>query len=252
MLLTHDLEYPVLYEPALQAGDNCNRLAIVTGFTDCDMISQHFIQLHDSVNKKDGYAKKINIDIILGMYNGAGITKRKHRNIMQTLNRINAIDPKHMAVTCRYIYRNAEVHTKLYTWLRDEEPIRGFVGSANYSINAFHVRREVLNDCVATESFAYYNSLLDDTIDCFDKDVSNLLKLTDKNISTEEISQYNYENLRYEELIKLHHFTTFKRHSKIHQQGRAGDSMRFRIWINLNSCGVPKQPHSRKKRRPAV
>ncbi|SDH02401.1 NgoFVII restriction endonuclease [Selenomonas sp. WCT3] len=201
MLLSHDLEEPVLYDPARMTGLNCNHLAIVTGFTDCDMISQHFIQLHDERGKADGFSKEIKIDIILGMYKGAGITLRKHRNIMQTLNRINAID-KHMSIKCRYIYKNAEVHTKLYTWLKDEKPIAAYAGSANYSVNAFRIRREILTDCDPAESFAYYNSLLPDTIDCFDENVPSLLKLTNTSIPNDEISELNYENLTYEDLIK--------------------------------------------------
>ena len=44
MFLTDNLEKPVLYDPALSQGECCDTLNIVTGFTDCDMISQHLIQ----------------------------------------------------------------------------------------------------------------------------------------------------------------------------------------------------------------
>ncbi|MDY6273794.1 MAG: hypothetical protein SPL41_02110, partial [Succinivibrionaceae bacterium] len=67
MLLTNDLERPVLYDPARTDGDACTRLKIVTGFTDCDMISQHLIQLHSEQGRGGIYCGNIEIDIILGM-----------------------------------------------------------------------------------------------------------------------------------------------------------------------------------------
>ena len=202
MFLTDNLEKPVLYDPALSQGECCDTLNIVTGFTDCDMISQHLIQLHDGQGREGLYAKKIRINIILGMYKGAGLTKRKHRNIMQTLNRINAISPSSIQTTCRDIYKNAEVHSKVYTWLRNSTPVFGLSGSANYTISAFRVRRETLSDCSPLDSSAYYNFLLDDTVDCFDPHVRDLIRLSDRNVPDEEISPDNIENLTYETLIK--------------------------------------------------
>lgn len=201
LFLTDNFEKKVLYEPAQINGDNCNHLKIVTGFTDCDMIAQHLIQLHDEQGKKGKYANNISIDIILGMYKGSGITKRKHRNIMQTLNRINAISNS-IHTSCRYVYKDSEVHSKVYSWLRNNDPIVGYSGSANYTINAFRIRREVISDCSPADASQYYDYLLSDTVDCFDLNVPNLLHLSDNQIPDDEISPDNYENLTYDQLIK--------------------------------------------------
>lgn len=224
MLYTQDFENVVLYNPAQLDWLNCDHLQIVTGFADCDMISQHLIQLHDGqVGKGKIYSSKINIDIILGMYKGAGLTMRKHRNILQTLNRVNAIDSNHIHTSCRYIYRGDEVHSKVYAWSKNGEPLLSYVGSANYTVNAFRVRRETMCDCEPDEPVEYYNSLLNDSIDCFDKDVPKLLRLSDTNIPDEEISPDNYENLTYDNLIKRTPIDVLNV-SWLSQNGRVGES----------------------------
>lgn len=203
MLYTHDFEKTVLYDPARIDGEACDHLQIVTGFTDCDMIAQHLIQLHDEQRGKGKkYSDRIDIDIILGMYKGTGLTKRKHRNIMQTLNRINAIDPAHIHTSCHYIYQGPEVHSKVYAWVRDGQAVKGFAGSANYTVNAFRIRRESMADCSGVDALDYYASLFPDTIDCFDPTVPDLLKLSDSNIPDEEISPDSIENLTYDGLMK--------------------------------------------------
>lgn len=204
MLLTGNLERPVLYDPARTDGDDCNRLKIVTGFTDCDMIAQHLIQLHSEQGRSGIHCGKINIDIIVGMYRNANLTKQKHAKIMRTLKWINKIDPDHIETSCKYVYRNQQVHSKVYAWLRNDEPVRGFAGSANYTINAFRVNRESLADCSGREASAYYDSLLCDAIDCFDENLQNVLILPDATAYDfeSEVSPDNLENLTYEGLMR--------------------------------------------------
>ena len=100
------------------------------------------------------------------------------------------------------MYKNDEVHSKVYTWLREGNPVVGYAGSANYTINSFRTRREVLTNCPPQDSFDYYSSLLDDTVDCFDPHVKDLIRLSDRNIPDEEISPDNIENLTYESLMR--------------------------------------------------
>lgn len=198
MLYTHDFEKKILYNPSRLDSESCDNLLIVTGFTDCEMIAQHLIQLHDEQGEK--YVRKINIDIILGMYKGSGLTERKHRNIMQTLNRINSISRNTIHTTCRYIYRNEEVHSKVYVWRRAGQPILGFAGSANYTINAFRIRREAMADCPGKDASDYYAQLFQDSIDCFDGNVRNVLKFSNASVPDDELSPDNIENLTYDGL----------------------------------------------------
>lgn len=73
------------------------------------------------------------------------------------------------SISCRYICKGKNTHTKLYIWENDDEIHNiAFNGSANYSMQAFHYRRECMSLCDPVAGLNYFNSLLDDTINCLD------------------------------------------------------------------------------------
>lgn len=201
MILTKDFQEEVLYEPF--AKKKFNKVYIVTGYTDCDMINQHLIHLHDRQLSRSNKRKdpKIEINIILGMYK-KGITLKKHERIKKTLSQLNSIAPEHIKINCYYIYRNQEVHSKLYIWTNDKNSDGiAFMGSANYSINAFRKRREILTKCSWKVAIDYYKLLFEDTINCYDNEVSSKIKFKDNTIiSNDDLSPLNFENLTYDQL----------------------------------------------------
>lgn len=203
MIWTNDFEEDILYLPAKRY--QFNKLYIVTGFTDCEMIAQHLIRLHDRQNNKENkraYPSHIEINMILGMYKRNGITLKKHEKIKETLRQINRIAPQRIQTNCYYIYRNQEVHSKLYIWTNDKHSNGiAFMGAANYSINAFRVRREILTKCDWQEAMAYYDSVFEDTISCFNEEVFDKLKFKENIVvQNDDLSLFNYENLTYEQL----------------------------------------------------
>jgi len=169
MLYYGDLEEPILFAPATQ----CNKLQIITGFTDCERISTHLIGLLDGV-KEEVYKDNIEIEMILGMYKGASITERKHQTLQRLLGYTlpSTSMPK---FNCRYIVQDKEVHSKVYIWSIDDEPRVAFCGSANYSINAFRNRRECMADCDPRQAKEYFDLLYADSMDCLDKDIKQKL-----------------------------------------------------------------------------
>ena len=170
MLYYNNIEDPILLTPA----KTCNKLQIITGFTDCERISTHLIKLTDGA-KENIYQRNIEIEMILGMYKGASITERKHQRIQRLLSYTlpSSNMPK---FSCRYIIQNKEVHSKLYIWSKDNEPQIAFCGSANYSINAFQNRRECMTECNAKQAEHYYQSLFADSMDCLDDNIKQNLK----------------------------------------------------------------------------
>lgn len=38
---------------------------------------------------------------------------------------------------CSYVYDSAPVHAKVYVWLKGDEPVVAFAGSANFTQSAF-------------------------------------------------------------------------------------------------------------------
>ena len=198
MLIYEDLENRILFEPARLDGKACNRLKIVTGFTDCERIATHLITLSDGIKDTKIYQGGIKIEIILGMTKGSGLTRSKHQRICSTIRRLNSQKgmPK---IRCRYIVSGKQVHSKVYVWLKNAEPLAAFCGSANYSMNAFQKRRECMNDCDPSAAQNYYASLIGDSVDCFEMGIEDRLRFSDRTVATDEIEQDNIENLNYDD-----------------------------------------------------
>lgn len=178
-LFTSNFDEPVLYAPANLKFDNpCSSLKIITAFTDCDRISTHMIHLSDGMKNKQ-LVKGLSVEILLGMTKYS-LSKKKHEDICRILGFIN--ESKDMPkVSCRYICKGAEVHSKMYIWSQlngcsKEIPKLAFCGSLNYTMNAFYKRRESVSVCDSLQAYEYYRELLPDTIDCFDPNVSQQIK----------------------------------------------------------------------------
>ncbi len=158
MLYTNDLEKTVLFEPATR----CNRLQIVSGFTDCERIATHVIELVDG-HKEGKYKKVKQIDLIVGMYRS--VSERKHL-LLKNLLKTTLSDNDSPKFNLYYITQNREVHSKVYTWFNGKTPMESFVGSANYSIEAFKRRRECMTDGDPRLTAKYFDSLVGDTVNC--------------------------------------------------------------------------------------
>lgn len=198
--LHSDFDEPILYAPArVEQPHPCNSLKIITAFTDCDRISTHMIGLADGI-KSNRFKKGISVDIILGMTKSS-LSEKKHQDICRLIERLNysSAMPK---VTCKYICNGAEVHSKVYIWGHDYNDIPDFphiayCGSLNYTMNAFYKRRESVCMCNTLEAKMYYDSLLQDTIDCFDPLVyENLKNVINNPTAVENVdnseTDYNY------------------------------------------------------------
>ena len=160
MIYTDNLEKTILYEPATM----CNRLQIISGFTDSERISTHVIELVDGY-KEGRYKKCEQIDLILGMYRS--VSEKKHRYLKYLLSAtlLGRDMPK---FNLYYIAQNREVHSKVYTWFYDDSPKLSFVGSANYSMEAFRRRRECMTDGDPIQAARYFDELKPDTVNCLD------------------------------------------------------------------------------------
>ena len=199
MLISSEFDEPILYAPARIENPNpCNSLKIVTAFTDCERISTHIIGLGEGI-KNNRFAKDIHVDIILGMTKSS-LSKKKHTDICRLIGFLN--DSRDMPhVTCRYICDGSEVHSKLYVWNRrlspkEETPILAYCGSLNYTMNAFYKRREIVTVCNSAFAYDYYNSLLCDTIDCFDPYAADKIRNVE-NIGSENMEGLDNSELEY-------------------------------------------------------
>ena len=194
--ITSNFDEPILYGPArTDFSSPCTSLIIITAFTDCERISTHMIE-HAEGMKNKRFEKGLSIEIILGMTKSS-LSQKKHEDICRMIRFLNASKemPK---ISCRYICKGPEVHSKIYLWMKPDEicgnvPYSAFCGSLNYTMNAFYKRRESVSICNSMEAFKYYQELLPDTIDCFDSEVNEKLKNVVNNTSENYIEPDNSE-----------------------------------------------------------
>lgn len=195
-----ELEEKILFEPALKNGQSCNRLRIVTGYTDVERISKHLIELKDGVEA--GKYEKVQIELILGMAKAGGLSKKKHDKLLELIKRSNASKgmPK---IQCYYVVEGVPVHSKVYIWSKGTQNVIAFCGSANYSLNAFGNKsrqREYMEKCNPDEALNYYRKLKKNSIDCFDEKVTTTISLETSEMSSLFVieDRLNLENITYD------------------------------------------------------
>jgi len=157
-----------LIEPLNQ---KANKLYIVSGYATAMMAMRH-------IEFAKRLKKDFSIRLIVGMCPNDGIEKRNHFAFKELQSKKFGVDFK-----CNYIVERPAVHSKVYAWYRDEKPIVGFVGSANYTQNAFsNSMKEVLSEESPKECFAYYKSLIGETVSCSDKSIPDLVEIFERKI----------------------------------------------------------------------
>lgn len=185
VLLSDDLFNQVLLNPAIQGADE---LFIVSGYASAVMASYHIEQL-----KKQRIDLKINL--IVGMTSRDGLSLTNHQTFKNLMENEFPGD-----FTCSYLTDHPPVHSKVYSWFQNGNPIDGYLGSANYSQQAFvrNSQKEVATKCDPENAFNYYQSLIGNSIYCNHQEVeeqivfynSNRASNSNRDIIEEENSPY--------------------------------------------------------------
>lgn len=184
-----------LFEEVLLAptSEGANKLYIVSGYATAAMAFHHL----DYLRKEK---KNINISLLIGMCPNDGLSLSNHRAFRQL---VEADYPDNFQ--CSYVIKAPAVHSKIYAWCKDDEPLYGYTGSANYTQTAFlKAQREVLAPCDAKTALRYYNDLLEDTIYCTHPDSDSFVKVYNdkfypKKRPPQEITIKDEENIVFEE-----------------------------------------------------
>jgi hypothetical protein len=154
----------VLIEPAKEGADH---LYIVSGYATAAMAFHHF----EAVKKELG--KNITIKLIVGMCPYDGISLGNHKAFQQLVS--NDLSGY---LECSYIINPPPVHSKLYSWFEGDMPVRGFIGSANYTQNAFSSnQREILADYDPVLGYDYFQSLISDTYYCDHQEIESYVEV---------------------------------------------------------------------------
>jgi len=162
-LINEKLFDTALLEPVERGG---NRLYIVSGYATSAMAFHHLNQIQEN-------GSEIQVRLIVGMCPEDGISKSNHRGFQKLMN----TDFEGL-FQCSYIYQKPPVHSKVYSWFADDEPLIGFVGSPNYTQKAFSSRqREILSVADPLWGMDYFNVLDADSVYCTHNDAENLINV---------------------------------------------------------------------------
>lgn len=170
-MFVRDLFEQVLIAPEQQLG--CSELLIVSGYVVAAMYQRQILGLAGD----DNVPKSLkSIRAIYGMAGVDGVNSSNHISLQRLAKEgVRGVEAK-----CFYPVRPLRIHSKVYCWMRDGEPVVAFAGSANYTQRAFSpTQHEVLVECDARDAFNYYTSLLAHSIHCIDDEFCDHVVLHD-------------------------------------------------------------------------
>ncbi len=169
-MLTSDFCNTVLLDPIAQGADH---LKIVSGYATHTMASWHMGEICERFGNLH---TPIEITLLVGMCGYDGLSIPVHIGFQRLMNESAGSDQ--VRFIAQYVYDGAPVHSKLYLWERDEQPILAYMGSANYTQSAFFGRRrEILELCDPSQALTYFDSIEPDSIFCNHGEVEEYLTL---------------------------------------------------------------------------
>ena len=144
-------------------GEGADTLRILSGYATPNMASWLIKNLQE---KKLG---PIKIQLVIGMtvYNGMSVDVHKgfvelHKNHY----------PWQSQFSCGYVYEQPPVHSNLYVWSREDEPIKAFTGSMEFLQNSFvSGRLELAEECDVKRASDYFDAVEAKSIYCDNSEV---------------------------------------------------------------------------------
>jgi hypothetical protein len=160
-----DLYNEVLIKPCTEGADS---LIIISGFASATMAYSHL---------KDLSERKLNakISLLVGMCPTDGISLSNHQGF-QSIANSHAKGYKGRFI-CSYIYKPRAVHSKLYIWYKQDKIYRAFIGSANYTQNAFYRQRELMAEIKDYNIEQYSQIMIQDSIYCTNLEAEYLISV---------------------------------------------------------------------------
>lgn len=162
-MISRNLFDEVLLKPAQ---DGANKLYVVSGYATAAMAFRHLEAL-----KETNY--QVAVELIVGMSPIDGLSQTNHRGFQELMQ------TSYTGIfSCSYLTEMPPVHSKIYAWFHNDQPICGFVGSANYTQTAFGTKqREVMTPSDAQEGLEYFQALIPQTIYCDNIQAENIVQI---------------------------------------------------------------------------
>ncbi len=182
----------ILFDPATQGADH---LHVISGYATAAMAFHH-------INHTCKQGHDIKVNLVVGMCPSDGLSISNHNGFKKLVE-----DDFAGRFECSYVMSPPAVHSKVYVWTKDDQPIFGFAGSANYTQNAFRSKqREAMASCDPKTAFDYFQHLLADTIYCTHNDAENFIQLYKDNYSKKRqqiVEQGEFEETTPDHIIGL-------------------------------------------------
>lgn len=165
------------------AVDGADELVIVSGYVTAGMLEQHIEALTTGVI--EGRIQEMpRIDVLVGMA-GYGVEAVQHQGLCDIVTRFQE------TVSCSYVVRGIPCHSKVFVWKKEGIPVRGFVGSANYTISGFgSSQREAVVETDPVAASKYCFRLAQDAMPCTDSEIETLVKI----MRTRDVAEFADED----------------------------------------------------------
>lgn len=162
-MLTDNFYKDILISPAQRGAT----LYVVSGYATAAMALRHMCDLL----LKD--ANNVCIKLIVGMTAKDGISESNHKGFCKLVEA-----PPIEKFQCAYIPEGqTPVHTKAYAWFNDEQPVHGYVGSANYTQTGFFQgQSEAMEETDPLKILEYYGAVEGASLLCNHPEVQGLIK----------------------------------------------------------------------------
>jgi hypothetical protein len=162
-MITSALFDEILVRPVQEGAD---KLLVISGYATSAMAFNH-------IQTICGRELDIRVELIVGMCSIDGISESNHKGFQELM--LNHYPNR---FSCGYLTEPPPVHSKVYTWLRNDQPVACFTGSANYTQTAFGKRQgEAMTASDPVKGLEYFNSLIPHSLYCTHADTDNLVQI---------------------------------------------------------------------------
>lgn len=165
----------VLIEPARRGA---NRLDIVSGYATPALASTHLSTL-------DELGLQVEVNLVVGMVQHEGLREDFHRGFA-------GLSSGRPDFSAYYVLPPGTVHSKVYLWYRDGQPVAAFGGSANYTRTGMGTgavgkqRTEAMASIDPRLAELFVGHVFSTVIGCCDHDVDQYVRLTTARRKPEE------------------------------------------------------------------
>ena len=160
-----------LEEVLLKPADVCEELHILSGYANSSMLKRHIDLLNVRLEKT---GRNIRVHLVIGMVPKEGLSIVEHQGFKDIVKNNGNVQCSYLNSTCK------PCHSKVYIWLKEGVAIEAFIGSANYSQNAFYNQIESLSLCNPQEAEEYFQSFISSSIYCNHDEVEDAVKIVSK------------------------------------------------------------------------